>query len=87
MTIVFLYGLVDTVVAKVIVEPGKVVQFAVFGVKELQFSHIKGYSIDKRYLCIYPSVEGLPKIKVCRYTERIQELEDMLRKRIVNLDE
>ncbi len=86
MSLLFISALLDTIKAKLVIEHDKIIQHGFFRTKELPFFCIKGYTVDNYIIRIFPTEKGLPKIKVSQYTERLEELEEMLSQRIVNLD-
>ncbi|MCA6376348.1 MAG: hypothetical protein IM627_11365 [Cytophagales bacterium] len=85
-TIMFTYGLIETIVGKLIVEKDSVSIKSSFGTRTLYFQEIKGFRIGENYIQVVSNTKSKKSIKLALYIEKSDQLADWLANNFVELD-
>jgi uncharacterized membrane protein len=85
-TIMFTYGLVETIKGRVIIGPNSISRLSVLGTKTLDFREIKGFRADSNYIHIISNSNAKKSIKITAYIERSDQVLDWLNNNFLELD-
>ncbi|WP_426061287.1 hypothetical protein [Hymenobacter sp. B1770] len=82
-----MYGLVETIKDRLIIQGEAVSQVGVFKTNTLALGEISGYRTDDKYTHIYPHDKQKPTLKIGYTTERYEEIQLWLADRYPDLDQ
>ncbi|MBX2969981.1 MAG: hypothetical protein KF803_11470 [Cyclobacteriaceae bacterium] len=85
-TIMFTYGLVETIRGRLIIGANSISRLSVLGTKTLDFQEIKGFRADSNYIHIISNSKDKKSIKITAYIERSDQVLDWLNNNFLELD-
>jgi hypothetical protein len=85
-TIMFTYGLVETIKGRLIIEANSISRLSLLGTKTLDFQEIKGFRADSNYIHIISNSKDKKSIKITAYIERSDQVLDWLNNNFLELD-
>lgn len=85
-TIMFAYGLVETIKGRLIIGANSIARLSVLGTKTLDFQEIKGFRADSSYIHIISNSKDKKSIKITAYIERSDQLIVWLNNNFLELD-
>ncbi len=77
-TSILVYGLIEAIVSKVIIENNRIIEISVFQKKELKAEQISGYRIDLSHIIILPIGKREKKLRIKRRYENAEEIIEWL---------
>lgn len=86
MVLLLLYGMVDAVKGKFIIDTHAVYAEHPFGKRELPLNQIEGYKLNDKQITIYPVNKELKKIRISRKYKNSEEIIEWLNSRYEDLD-
>lgn len=84
---IMVYGLLDAIKGRVIIEGSKIIKKGVFGSRELLSHEIKGFIVIQYYIVIEPGMVHKKKMKISLAYGKTQEILDWLASRHPDLEE
>jgi hypothetical protein len=81
-----IYGIVDAIRGKVVIDENEITLVNPFGKRKLAHSEIHGYRVVQNYFVVEPFDKKLKKIKISTYLSPKSEIEEILRSNFSNLD-
>lgn len=86
MIVLMIFGLVDTVKGKFVIDNDKIFLISAFSKRTLMFNEIKGYRVTDKYLFIESNNENKKKIKISTYIGKVNEITEWLSNNYSDLD-
>jgi hypothetical protein len=85
-TVMFTYGLIETIKGRLIIAANSVSRISIFGTRTLNFPEIKGFRADSNYIHIIPNSIGKKSIRITAYIEKSAQVLEWLANNFIELD-
>lgn len=86
MILLLLYGMLDAVKGRFVIDTHSLYSQHPFSYRELPFNQIEGYKVNDKYIIILPVSKELKKIRVSKQYKNSKEIIEWLSTRYVDLD-
>ncbi len=85
-TILFIYGLVETIRSRIIIEENSISSLSILGTRTLDFHEIKGFRIDENYIRIISNFKNKKSINISLYIEKSGQIIEWVSNNFIELD-